>query len=76
MLASASRIAAIFERALQAVGAAAGEAVMVGNSLEKDVDGATAAGIRAIWVNRNGEPGPSDVLAVRDLCELLGLLSR
>jgi putative hydrolase of the HAD superfamily len=67
---------AIFERALDAVGARAPDAVMVGNSLEKDVDGATAAGIRAIWVNRNGEPGPSDVLAVRDLGELPALLSR
>jgi putative hydrolase of the HAD superfamily len=66
----------IFERALQAVGAEAGEAVMVGNNLEKDVDGATAAGMRAIWVNRGGEPGPPDVLAVRDLGELPALLSR
>ena len=66
---------AIFERALQAVGAQAREAVMVGNSVEKDVDGATAAGIRAIWVNRGGEPGPPGVLAVRDLGELPALLS-
>jgi FMN phosphatase YigB (HAD superfamily) len=34
------------------------------------------AGIRGIWVNRDGEPGPPDVLAVRDLGELPGLLSR
>jgi putative hydrolase of the HAD superfamily len=66
---------AIFERALEAVGVQARDAVMVGNSLEKDVDGATAARIRAIWVNRGGEPGPADVLAVRDLGELPALLS-
>jgi putative hydrolase of the HAD superfamily len=67
---------AIFERALDAVGARPDEAVMVGNSLEKDVDGAIAAGLRAIWVNREGEPGRADVLVVRDLGELAPLLSR
>jgi FMN phosphatase YigB (HAD superfamily) len=44
--------------------------------LDLDDTLATAAGIRAIWVNRDGEPGPPDVLAVRDLGELPALLSR
>ena len=34
-------------------------AVMVGDSLERDVDGAQAAGIRGIWLNRDGaRPAP------------------
>jgi putative hydrolase of the HAD superfamily len=67
---------AIFERALEAVGAGPHEAVMVGNNLEKDVDGAIGAGLRAIWINREGGPAPPGVLAVRDLGELPALLSR
>jgi putative hydrolase of the HAD superfamily len=65
----------IFERALEAVSASADEAIMVGNNLSKDVEGALAAGMRAIWVNREGEPAPPGVLAVRDLDELPALLS-
>jgi putative hydrolase of the HAD superfamily len=42
----------IFERALAAVGAEADEAVMVGDSLARDVAGAQAAGVRAIWFDR------------------------
>jgi FMN phosphatase YigB (HAD superfamily) len=66
----------IFEWALEAVSARPGEAVMVGNNLAKDVEGALAAGVGAIWVNREGAPVPPGVLAVRDLEELPALLSR
>ncbi|MEN3284373.1 MAG: phosphoserine phosphatase [Solirubrobacteraceae bacterium] len=66
----------IFERALEAVSARPDEAVMVGNNLSKDVEGAVAAGVRAIWVNREGAPAPPRVLAVGDLQELPALLSR
>jgi putative hydrolase of the HAD superfamily len=65
----------IFERALEAVSATADEAVMVGNNLAKDVEGALAAGVRAIWVNREGAPAPPRVLCVGDLGELPALLS-
>jgi putative hydrolase of the HAD superfamily len=67
---------AIFERALALVGASPGDAVMVGNDLDKDIAGAVGAGIRAIWVNRDGSGGPRDVQAVADLRDLPGLLSR
>jgi phosphoserine phosphatase len=50
---------AIYERALRALGADPGDAVMVGDSLRNDVDGARAAGLRAIWVNREGRPRPA-----------------
>ena len=66
---------AVFEHALRALSAEPGEAVMVGDNLRKDVDGAIAAGLRAIWVNRDGEPVPAGVAAVRDLGELPAILN-
>ena len=69
---------AIFRRALAALGLpSGGEAVMVGDSLARDVDGATAAGLRAVWVNRAHDPlpeGREPVAQVADLRELIGLL--
>jgi putative hydrolase of the HAD superfamily len=65
---------AIFERAIEALGVAPGEAVMVGNSLEKDVEGAIALGMRAIWVDRDGAAERPAVATVRDLRDLPGLL--
>ena len=41
----------IFRIALERLGCAAGEAVMVGDSWSADIVGARAAGIRAIWFN-------------------------
>ena len=46
---------AIFELALERMQVAADEAVMVGDSWANDVEGARAAGIRAVWLNRNGK---------------------
>ena len=51
--------AAVYERALRALDAERAGAVMVGDSLRNDVDGALAAGLRAIWVNRAGRPRPA-----------------
>jgi HAD superfamily hydrolase (TIGR01549 family) len=42
----------IFEAALELLGATAGEAVMVGDSLEEDIQGAQALGMRAILIDR------------------------
>jgi putative hydrolase of the HAD superfamily len=64
---------AVFRRALEIAGVPAGEAVHVGDSLEGDVEGARAAGIRAILVVRDGEP-PTGVEAIRSLAELPSLL--
>jgi HAD superfamily hydrolase (TIGR01549 family) len=44
----------IFQAALERLGVAAGEAVMVGDSPAEDVDGARAIGMRGILVDRNG----------------------
>jgi putative hydrolase of the HAD superfamily len=61
---------AIFAHALRALGAEPGEAVMVGDNLAKDVDGALAVGLGAIWVNRDGKERPADR---PDLVEIGGL---
>jgi putative hydrolase of the HAD superfamily len=64
---------AIFGRALELLGADARDAVHVGDSLDKDVEGARAAGIRAVLLARAGDP-PRGVLAIRSLMELPSLL--
>lgn len=44
----------IFQAALDVLGVAAGAAVMVGDSVEDDVDGAIAVGMRALLIDREG----------------------
>ncbi len=44
----------IFAIALERLGVPAADAVMVGDSWTADIEGARAAGIRAIWFNRTG----------------------
>jgi phosphoserine phosphatase len=48
--------ARIFTVALERIGCAAGAAWMVGDSLRRDVAGAQAAGVRAVWLDRRGRP--------------------
>ena len=67
----------IFTAALQLLGVAAAEAVMVGDSVRQDVEGALGAGMRAILLNRGDTPtAPStlDVPVIRSLHELPALL--
>jgi HAD superfamily hydrolase (TIGR01509 family) len=55
---------ALFERVLRAAGAAAGEAVMIGDSLRTDIAPAAALGLKTVWVS----PDPSATVAsVTDL---------
>ena len=61
---------AIFEAALALARVAAGEALHVGDSLEHDIAGARAAGIAAVWLNRDGAAAPTGVRAVGSLREL------
>jgi putative hydrolase of the HAD superfamily len=65
--------AGIFERALELGAAAPADTVHVGDSLDNDVAGARAAGIRPILVARDGQPPPG-VEAIRSLAELPALL--
>ena len=59
-----------FLRALELACAEPAEAVHVGDSPVNDVEGARAAGIRAVLVQRTGRP-PAGMPAVRSLDELL-----
>jgi HAD superfamily hydrolase (TIGR01549 family) len=76
---------AIFEAALASIGVPAAEAVMVGDSVKHDIEGARQVGMRAILVRRNGDglssplqhslgPGYGDVPVIQSLSELPGLL--
>jgi putative hydrolase of the HAD superfamily len=53
----------IFEHALARVGAAASDAVMLGDAWATDVEGARAAGITPVWLNRTGRPSPDSSIA-------------
>jgi putative hydrolase of the HAD superfamily len=69
---------AFFGLALEAVGAAPDEALMVGDSYRADVRGAWAAGMDAVWLDRTegvtitptDEPAPTDVRVIRSLDEV------
>jgi putative hydrolase of the HAD superfamily len=66
----------IFEAALERVAVTASDAVMVGDSLAHDIEGALGLGMRAILVSRSGTASacPSDVPVIRSLRELPALL--
>jgi HAD superfamily hydrolase (TIGR01549 family) len=71
----------IFEAAIKLVDVAPGEAVMVGDSVAHDIDGALGAGMRAVLVHRGNVPHPREealaevgVPTVRSLSELPALL--
>ena len=71
----------IFSAALQLVNVAAGDAVMVGDSVRQDVEGALRAGMRAVLLNRGERPTPREadlrargVAVIRSLHELPNLV--
>jgi putative hydrolase of the HAD superfamily len=67
---------AIFARGLALAGARPGDAWHVGDSIEADVEGALAAGIRPVLICREGEPPALDgVPVIRGLDALPPLIS-
>ncbi len=68
----------IFRAALERMGVVASDAVMVGDSLMHDVQGALDVGMRGVLLARGGMPAPAaaGVPVIRSLDELLGLLRR
>lgn len=67
----------IFESALKLLGVGARESVMVGDSVEHDIEGAQRVGMRGILVQRSPDPTSAqlpDVPVIRDLSELSTLL--
>ena len=69
--------ASIFEAALSDAGVAASEAMMVGDSLRADVEGARRAGLHAVWLRRAGDvvvDPPEGVPIIRRLDELPAII--
>jgi putative hydrolase of the HAD superfamily len=71
----------IFELALERIGVVPAEAVMVGDSLRRDIAGARAAGLRAVWIDRHlgdegGGPLPEPDARIERLSEVRPLLAR
>ncbi|MEO8888713.1 MAG: HAD family hydrolase [Jatrophihabitantaceae bacterium] len=67
---------AIFDHALDLVGVAAEEAMHIGDNLIADAQGAHAAGLHAVWLDRRGryDGRPLDCAVVRGLAEVPALL--
>jgi 2-haloalkanoic acid dehalogenase type II len=69
---------AVFHYAMRLLEVAADESVMVGDRFNRDVEGAHAAGMRAVWVNPHGDPPPAGarpaeavIASMRDLPQAL-----
>lgn len=66
--------AGIFQYALATAGVRCEEAVMIGDCIEADVQGAIACGIDAIYFNEGHSDVPSGIIQVNHLLELKNLL--
>lgn len=67
----------IFHRLLGELGVTPEEALMVGNSLERDIAGARNAGIRSVWIRVPGSEEQADVTpdhTITALSEIPGIL--
>ena len=69
----------IFEAALKLAGVSAADAIMVGDSLTQDIDGARGVGMRGVLVRRSdaghsADRNVSDVPVIRTLLELPALM--
>jgi putative hydrolase of the HAD superfamily len=80
MAGAAKPARAIFDMAVAAGGAASEQTIHVGDHPLYDVHGAREAGLRAVWVNRNGDAWPDEYPAadaeVQHVGELHDLLSK
>ena len=80
MVGAAKPARPIFDKAVEAGGASAAQTLHVGDHPLYDVHGARDAGLKAIWVNRNGDEWPHEYLEpdaeVQHLGEIDGLLSQ
>jgi putative hydrolase of the HAD superfamily len=67
----------IFDLVLRAVQGTPRSALMVGDSLERDINGAINAGLKAIWINRSrqNQAEASQIPVIADLNELASLVS-
>ncbi len=65
-----------FDFVVTALNAPRSDLLMVGDNLEKDVMGALANGLHAIWYNRKRARVPSNVVAVSDLIDLIPMVQK
>jgi putative hydrolase of the HAD superfamily len=69
--------ASVFTHARSQLRADREATTMVGDSLSRDVDGAIAAGLRAVWLNRSGRARPEgrpDLVEIASLTALRSVL--
>jgi putative hydrolase of the HAD superfamily len=52
----------VFEMLLEQLGSTAATSLMIGNSLENDIQGAQQLGMRTVWVNRSGKALESHIV--------------
>lgn len=64
----------IFELALRRAGCVPGDVVHLGDTWGADYLGARGAGLRAIWLNREGAPSPESCEMLRDLSGVVRVL--
>lgn len=63
----------IFEHALNRLDATAERTTMIGDSLVRDIDGATALGLRGVWINRHGHDMSQERTHVIEIAALTDL---
>ncbi|QDY82872.1 HAD family hydrolase [Paenibacillus polymyxa] len=67
----------IFEHALGLLGIEPEQALMVGDKLTTDIQGALAAGVHSVWVNRNAKTNTTEIkpkFQIKHLSELHGII--
>lgn len=67
----------IFDETLSRLGASAGSAMMIGNSLRSDIGGAQAVGMKTVWVNSAGKTRDDSVVPdheIGDVSELVHIV--
>ena len=65
----------VFERALDELGVAPGEAMMVGDNFKRDVEGARRLGMSAVWLDRRARPPVPGTITIASLAELPAALA-
>ncbi len=67
----------IFQHALGLLGIEPGQALMVGDKLTTDIQGALSAGVHSVWLNRNDKTNTTEIkpkFQIKHLSELHGII--
>ena len=63
----------IFQHTIDQLGVTPETAIMIGDNLKRDVQGAQNASLRGIWLNRYNQPPRDDVTPDAVITDLTGL---